>query len=531
MGVSAVKGGLRAHGVDARVYYLNLTFAERIGLEETEWLVSSPVNLLLGEWIFSHRIRGADPHDAANESWLEKAAKRLLPPDPAGASGRQSTPSLQRMRRLREQASAFVDDAAVSIVQGGASIVAFSTSFQQSCASLAIAARLKEIDPSIVICFGGANCAQPMGGALLESFAQIDIVFSGEADAAFPQWVAGLHGDAMPSRQVIECPPIWEMDALPLPDMDDFFEQWSCSPLREAIRPGLVFESSRGCWWGAKHHCRFCGLNGETMAFRTKSPERITGELQTLAERYGVRSFQVVDNILDQSRQGQKVIAALAAIDPPLQLFYEVKANLRHEQLIDLARAGITHVQPGIESLDDDLLQSMEKGVSALQNLAHLRSCAEIGITPAWNLLYRFPDESSESYAFIEAMLPAIEHLPPPTGHSPVRLDRFSPYFERAEALGFSDVRPFEAYERVFRLPAAVVTRLAYFFRGTPRGVLTLESMAPLLSKLDAWGECHRQDEPPALAMIELGDASMIIDTPGSPRNDSSRSTRQKPVC
>ena len=128
-------------------------------------------------------------------------------------------------------------------------------------------------------------------------------------------------------------------------------------------------------------------------------------------------------------------------------------------------------------------------------------------------MLYRFPDESAESYAFIEAMLPVIEHLPPPTGHSPVRLDRFSPYFERAEALGFSNRGRLEGYERVFRLPAEVLTRLAYFFRGTPRGALPLESMAPLLSKLDAWGECHRQDEAPALAKIELGGASIMIDT------------------
>lgn len=30
----------------------------------------------------------------------------------------------------------------------------------------------------------------------------------------------------------------------------------------------LLYEASLGCWWGEKHHCTFCGLNGTTMKFR-----------------------------------------------------------------------------------------------------------------------------------------------------------------------------------------------------------------------------------------------------------------------
>ena len=34
-------------------------------------------------------------------------------------------------------------------------------------------------------------------------------------------------------------------------------------------------ETARGCWWGERQHCTFCGLNGATMAFRSKTPERV----------------------------------------------------------------------------------------------------------------------------------------------------------------------------------------------------------------------------------------------------------------
>ena len=45
-------------------------------------------------------------------------------------------------------------------------------------------------------------------------------------------------------------------------------------------REPLFFETSRGCWWGQIHHCLFCGLNGDTIAYRSKSPGRAVEELR-----------------------------------------------------------------------------------------------------------------------------------------------------------------------------------------------------------------------------------------------------------
>jgi radical SAM superfamily enzyme YgiQ (UPF0313 family) len=61
----------------------------------------------------------------------------------------------------------------------------------------------------------------------------------------------------------------------------------------------IPFESARGCWWGAKHHCTFCGLNGSAMRFRAKSPQRVLSELADLARRHHSFRFEAVDNILE----------------------------------------------------------------------------------------------------------------------------------------------------------------------------------------------------------------------------------------
>ena len=126
-----------------------------------------------------------------------------------------------------------------------------------------------------------------------------------------------------------------------------------------------------------------------------------------------------------------------------MELFYEVKANLKKAQVRLLRDAGVRVIQPGIESFSNDVLARMRKGVRGLQNIQLLKWCKEFGITPQWNLLWGFPHEPPEEYARMAALLPLLTHLTPPQTASAIRIDRFSPNFDRAEALGFADVQPF----------------------------------------------------------------------------------------
>ena len=71
---------------------------------------------------------------------------------------------------------------------------------------------------------------------------------------------------------------IRDLDALPVPNYRDYMARVQASPLGKTINPRLLFQTSRGCWWGAKQHCTFCGLNGQGMAYRSKVPRyRVPG--------------------------------------------------------------------------------------------------------------------------------------------------------------------------------------------------------------------------------------------------------------
>ena len=126
----------------------------------------------------------------------------------------------------------------------------------------------------------------------------------------------------------------------------------------------VVVETSRGCWWGAKHHCTFCGLNGDTMAFRSKSPERAFDEIAApgAQARHSTRSAASTTSSTCATSTRCSRCSRDSGLE--LELFYEVKANLRHDQLASSTRGGIRQIQPGIESFCNRVLKLMDKGVS-----------------------------------------------------------------------------------------------------------------------------------------------------------------------
>jgi magnesium-protoporphyrin IX monomethyl ester (oxidative) cyclase len=72
---------------------------------------------------------------------------------------------------------------------------------------------------------------------------------------------------------------VQDLDQIAIPDYNDYFQTLeSCPKIAPYITRGMFVETSRGCWWGQKQHCTFCGLNGAGMTYRSKSPERVVRE-------------------------------------------------------------------------------------------------------------------------------------------------------------------------------------------------------------------------------------------------------------
>ena len=467
LGVSLLKGNLERLGHRARVEYLNLRFTKYIGEHGYDVIAANqwPSQLLVGEWVFSHCL--FPDHGGDGSRYLELVG-REYPND-------FSPQMLELLWRSRAAAGPYLDECFAAVDWGSYDLVGFTTTFHQNIASLALAARIKDRFPHVRIAFGGANCEDVMGLQLHRSFPFVDFVCSGESDLSFPALVRSLaegddghnipgiisrrNGVSVTSSLTPER--VQHMDDLPYPIFDDFFEQHR--QLGIETEPLLPVETSRGCWWGEKQHCTFCGLNGLAMTFRAKSPKRAREEICELAHRHRVSKVHTVDNILDMG-YFKHMLPDLRDQHLDLHIFFEVKSNLSREQVKLLRDAGVNAIQPGIESLSSDVLRLMRKGCSALQNVQLLKWCKEFGMGCSWNLLYGFPGEDPGSYEAMAGLIESLYHLEPPDIYSPIRLDRFSPYFTKPDALGVRNVRPNRWYRHVYDLSEDELANLAYYF-------------------------------------------------------------------
>ena len=546
LALGLLKVVLEKEGIATTVMYPNVWFAEQVGIDLYSLCSEhSPPVFLAGEWSFA---KAAFPDaNLPDEEYLQNIHQSAHLFARRGIAPNEPDRVVSDLQRLREEAESFIKSAAQRVLETGARIVGCTSTFEQHVASLALLRQIRALDPSIITVMGGANCEAEMGEATHRYFPWVDYIVSGEAEGLIgslfqrilsegreilpsnlPEGVLGprhrigqqlavLDNVQAPSRALFR-----DLDDLPIPDFSEYFETVSRSEASRAIHPGLPLETSRGCWWGMVHHCTFCGLNGGSMAYRSKSPARVISEIQTLERRHGISNFEAVDNILDMTYF--KTLLPELAQESFRKIFYEVKSNLTRSQIEQLRQAGIIWIQPGIESLHTETLHLMDKGVQAWQNIQLLRWCRESGVRVAWNYLWGFPGERDEWYSSVAEWLPWLEHLNSPSGLVRLRYDRFSIYHQRGQAMGL-DLQPISAMSFVYPLPSKDLLRLAYFFEDhayekseidlEPRGESHANRTGVKLLRqcIHRWRAEFSRSIPPVLAMNDQDGALRIIDS------------------
>jgi ribosomal peptide maturation radical SAM protein 1 len=459
--LGVLQGVLEADGmrVEVRSLYLDfmshlaretahLTPPERVGTQDYGDIAT---NALIGDWIFS-----VPPFHESRELDRDSQAYFLARDVPARL--------LEKAATIRRLVPTFLEWCVDEILGLRPAVVGFTTTLGQNTASLVLSRMLKTRAPSLSVVFGGANCDGPMGSALHRAFPWIDVVVRGEGERVAPAVIADLLNGrtvrALPGlcyrkdgKSVAvdqDASAVVPMDRARAPTYDEYFSRLA----RAAFAPDIAaavsipFESSRGCWWGARSHCTFCGLNGSTMTFRSKPAQSVVDELEQQARRYEQLNFHAVDNILDMGYFAS-LMPRLRALRCDLRIFYETKANLRKDQIRALRDAGIREIQPGIESLSTPILKLIRKGVTAMQNIRLLKWCREHGIRVYWNLIYGFPGEPEQEYERMADVMTSLTHLEPPE-LVPLSVERFSPYHANPGRFGLEVLGPVAPYKAIY---------------------------------------------------------------------------------
>jgi ribosomal peptide maturation radical SAM protein 1 len=434
LGTAHLATYLRGQGVDCVEAYPHIALATTLGLVRYD--AAGRDRRSTGELLFAEGLHEPPPEDARDQAL-------------ADFGNRDERAALRRD---------FVRDCLDEILASDAEYVGFTTSFNQLMASLLLARALKRLAPDRKTILGGAACLEPMGRRILDSYPHIDYVVSGAGET--PLLRIG-RGDP-PSERYVRSHEFVDLEAMPVPDYGPFLA--AVTRAGWPHRVSLTFETSRGCWWGQKRHCKFCGINGSGLCFHAKSPQRAVAEIRSLWEKHGL-NLVATDAILPRQYLGS-VVQELGQYDRGPNVLYELKSLVTEQQVIALARARM-HAQPGIESLSTRLLRLLDKGGSAIRNLALLKWCGERGVALGWNLLYAIPGETVGDYEEQLDLMPRIAHFPPPTGAYQVRIARYSPYFERYRDYGWSALRPCPEYRSWHpQLDDAALLDLVPFFVG-----------------------------------------------------------------
>ena len=336
----------------------------------------------------------------------------------------------------------YVEEVAEKILAMEPTMVGFTCMFDQTIASVAVASQLRLERPELLTVLGGYAVQHDAGEEVLRTFSCIDAIARGDGEpviAALASASVGgealndipgvltrhglANGGARPARRA-------NLTRNAPPDFANWYDDTARLARDHAVTvttAGLPIEGSRGCWWGQKSHCVFCGIDDDTLRYRAKPAAQVLNELDTLAERYGhSMSFRFSDYILPHGVH-ETLLPQLSQREPRFHLEAEMKANQTQAKIDAFADAGFESLQPGLESFSSLTLERMCKGVRGIHNVQLLKWAHNAGVVIDYNILYGLPGDTIEEYEWLVANTPRLYHLIPPISRTETIITRFAP--------------------------------------------------------------------------------------------------------
>jgi ribosomal peptide maturation radical SAM protein 1 len=452
--------------------HFNLDFFDLLRQHGLEKAYSSTLPSTVGEWFFArHAQRDNGQHDDGEADPLDRLRSFAA----------EHGASVDDIRAFRDEViPEFIAAVIDSRDWSGDAAVAFTMTFPQVNASLWLAEELKARHPQLKVILGGAmsQLHHQSAAEYMRVFSCVDFIVVGEAEPVFAPLCRAIV-DAKGAHVTVDLPGVFARDAqgavvptttlalaenmstVPFPDYRGFFARRATLPQETAalITNDILIELSRGCAWAVKNVCTFCGFYPDG-GFRVKANARVLEEIRTQREQTGANAFYVVDAYVTRNMISN-LFSQLPREEPGITFpFVELKSDITKLHVEILAKAGVTLVQPGIEVLEESLLERIHKGVTLEDNLLLLKWCREQSVAVSYNILMGIPDATVEEETRQLFIMRRIAHLAPPF-LVPLFIVRASTYERAPERYGLTNVRADPFYKSLF--PAELdIERVAY---------------------------------------------------------------------
>ena len=215
---------------------------------------------------------------------------------------------------------------------------------------------------------------------------------------------------------------IQNIDTIPMPAYD-LFDMTYYTMLRlpniKANERAIPMLSGRGCTFA----CNFCYRMDK--GFRPRSAEGIIEEIRHVKEKYHVSYIGFSDELLMSSKERTLELCE-AFLEADLNIKWDCNGRLNYADknvLQKMKDAGCVFINYGIESLDDETLRVMHKGLTRSMIVRGVENTLEVGISPGLNIIYGNINEP------LSAIDDAVEFLLKYDDHAQLRTIRpVTPY-------------------------------------------------------------------------------------------------------
>jgi anaerobic magnesium-protoporphyrin IX monomethyl ester cyclase len=191
-------------------------------------------------------------------------------------------------------------------------------------------------------------------------------------------------------------------DAWDLLPMDKYrAHNWQCFGAMGARMPYASIYTTLGC----PYKCVFCCINAPfgKNGYRFRSPAAVLAEIDLLIERYGVRTFKIVDEmfVLNERHVAaicEGLIPRNAALGGTLNFWAYARVDTVKPAMLETLRsAGVRWLALGIESGSKHVRDGAKKALRSEDIVGVVRAIQQSGINVIGNYIFGLPDDDMES--------------------------------------------------------------------------------------------------------------------------------------
>ncbi len=203
-------------------------------------------------------------------------------------------------------------------------------------------------------------------------------------------------------RHTHERSAIADLDALPFPAYKYFkMERYtSLQPAIDAIDKGKSFSmmTSRGC----PYRCTFCSQSVMAEKWRARSPQNVVAEWGHLVEDWGAQEIGILDDSANIDRKRVRDLSELlikgGLTKTPWIMINGIRANLADVELLGIMKkAGCKRVAFGVETGDEDILESIDKRVTHDQIRQAFKNAKKVGLETVGFFIIGLPGDTEET--------------------------------------------------------------------------------------------------------------------------------------